>query len=388
MIRTIVRKLLEIEKGVYIKNKLFRKTQKRPMPEKANKILCFQMNSIGDAIMTQPVWTELKNIYRESSIDLICQPHIASLMKNDPALNTVYPFSTRRYKNWLFNDSQKMNEVCFAEKYDLFIDFSAVPVTALACSDEKAPLSIGFKRDIETPLGTFDMGRAYDLSVPYSDSKHIRKLLLELLLPLDKEIINGLSPTLFLPPNDIKKAKSFLKHENLEPDKYIIIHPGAKWNPKRWPLENWIKLLRLILKDYDMPVLVVGGSQDKKSVDIIQKEVISDKISLYISTDINVSSALVKLAHLCLCMDSAAMHIAAATGTTSISMFGPVSPRRSAPGDNEGCHVLYEKLFCSPCELYYTHDRCRRGLNFCMYSIKPELVYQKIFELTNNAVTH
>jgi len=75
------------------------------------------------------------------------------------------------------------------------------------------------------------------------------------------------------------------------------------------------------------------------------------------------------------------MHIAAAVGTKSIALFGPVSPSRSAPSEGKEFNAFYEDMFCSPCTLYYSRERCRRGINFCMYAIKPENVLTKMEEI-------
>jgi ADP-heptose:LPS heptosyltransferase len=133
-------------------------------------------------------------------------------------------------------------------------------------------------------------------------------------------------------------------------------------------------LIRLITKESPIPVLVFGGLGDENLVSAITNNLNSTVLKTMISNEIDATAAIIKQASLCICNDSAAMHIAAAVGTKSLALFGPVSPSRSAPPSEEGCTVLYHPMFCSPCELYYSRNRCRRGLNFCMHAIKPEEV--------------
>src|SRR5207247_2061816 len=68
--------------------------------------------------------------------------------------------------------------------------------------------------------------------------------------------------------------------------------------------------------------------------------------------------------------DSGPMHIAAATGTPVISLWGATSPTRSAPWGSEE-FVLRGTAACSPC---YTR-RCPIG-RLCMQRITPEQVLE------------
>src|SRR5919109_358130 len=68
--------------------------------------------------------------------------------------------------------------------------------------------------------------------------------------------------------------------------------------------------------------------------------------------------------------DSGPMHIAAATGTPVISLWGATSPIRSAPWGSEAW-VLQGPAACSPC--YVRHCRIGRA---CMQRITPERVLE------------
>ncbi|MGH8009052.1 MAG: glycosyltransferase family 9 protein, partial [Candidatus Binatia bacterium] len=75
-------------------------------------------------------------------------------------------------------------------------------------------------------------------------------------------------------------------------------------------------------------------------------------------------------ARLALGPDSGPMHIAAATGTPVISLWGATSPLRSAPWGSAEL-VLRGPAACSPCYV----RRCRIG-RVCMQRITPEQVLE------------
>ncbi len=168
------------------------------------------------------------------------------------------------------------------------------------------------------------------------------------------------------------------------------MHPGGKWPPKRWPPEHWKKLIDSLVRELSFDVLILGSKEDGSLINNIFEGSLHNtntKCQLILSDELDISSAIIEAAALCISNDSAAMHIAAALKTKSIALFGPVAPIRSAPTREEGCTVLYENMFCSPCTLYYSRTRCRRGINFCMYAISPEKVLEKARAILSDTST-
>jgi len=186
---------------------------------------------------------------------------------------------------------------------------------------------------------------------------------------------------LWIGSDGVEKAKERLSQAGIKGPGFVVIHPGAKWPPKQWPITQWRSLIDLITKELLGPVLVLGGPSDDHLVRAITEATSSSAVRTLILSEIEATAAIIKQASLCISNDSAPMHIAAAVGTKSLALFGPVSPSRSAPPPEEGCTVVYHPMFCSPCELYYSRNRCRRGLNFCMYALKPEEVLGKMIRI-------
>jgi ADP-heptose:LPS heptosyltransferase len=186
------------------------------------------------------------------------------------------------------------------------------------------------------------------------------------------------SPVLYFEDETMSKAMALLTAKGLIPGRFLVAHPGAKWPPRRWPLLYWRVLIEKLKDDLPYPVLLLGGPEDSAMIHGIAGEKGLSSVASLVSNDTALSSAIMKMATLCVCNDSGAMHIAAAVETPSISLFGPGHPQVSAPPKDDGCQVLYDAMFCSPCSQYYSRTRCRRGLNFCMHAISPERVYCEI----------
>jgi len=303
----------------------------------------------------------------------------------DPAIDSIFPFENHKYRPWLFKDSQRIRNIIKTGGYDLIIDFTALPLTVGVCAKEANTPSIGFKRFLNLSNGQIDLGLGYNLSFSYSDTDAIRDLMLRLVSPWNEELNAKSQPRLFFSRKTIEKARDLLTQSRVGNEKYIVFHPGAKWKPKRWPIRCWRALIEMAKDDSKYKIIILGGKDDIESVQrIIYGLEKSDGVAL-ICDQVDMASVIIREAVLCVCNDSAAMHIAAAVGTPSVTIFGPVSPSRSAPSNEEGCHVLYDDMFCSPCTLYYSRNRCRRGINFCMYAIKPRTVFRNIEQVLNTS---
>jgi lipopolysaccharide heptosyltransferase II len=381
MLSFLAKTCLEWEKARYFGAKLTRKRGRDVGIHDRNRVLCIQMNAIGDAIMTQPAWASLKASDPERRIDLLCRSHIAPLFKQDPSIKDILAFNPRKYRSWLFEDGRKLSDILSDRRYDAIVDFTALPLTAALCGHKNAPPSTGFSRLMRFRDKVIDIGQAYDLAFPYSEEEPLRKLMIGLVESFTAIHGDAKRPVLWIGNDVVEKAKALLSKIGIESSGFLVIHPGAKWPPKQWPLTHWSSLIHLITKELASPVLVLGGPADRDLVCTIAEGPNSRDVKALISNEIDATAAIIKEAALCISNDSAPMHIAAAVETRSLALFGPVSPGRSAPPPEEGCTVLYRPMFCSPCELYYSRNRCRRGLNFCMHAIKPEEVFSEVVRI-------
>jgi ADP-heptose:LPS heptosyltransferase len=382
--RYLARQYLDISRKRYLSALLKGKEHTEFKLHGARRFLCIQMNSIGDAIMSQAAWASLKAAIPDAHLDLICRHYIAPLFRGDPSISHLYPLKSRRFRSWLFEDGRRAEGILIGGRYDLVIDFTEDPLTASLCAQKFCPPSIGFRRISDGSAKDTPIASAYDLTFPYDPMEPVRPLFMRLVSPW--VVIPGetRSPVLYLEDLTLSKAMETLRNKGLIAKRFIVAHPGAKWSPRRWPLLHWRLLIEKLSRALPYPVLVLGGPEDSALLHSITDERRTESVACVMSDDIAFSAALIKLAALCVCHDSGAMHIAAAVGTPSVALFGPGHPNKTAPPQKEGTHVLYSPMFCSPCTQYYARDRCRRGINFCMHAISPERVLMEIEEILSD----
>tara|TARA_B100000686_G_scaffold348082_1_gene438298 strand:- start:176 stop:943 length:768 start_codon:yes stop_codon:yes gene_type:complete len=162
----------------------------------------------------------------------------------------------------------------------------------------------------------------------------------------------------------------------------FAIGPTANWGGKRWPIERFADLaLRAIGKNGVLPnakVAVLGTEEERSTAEhILQIIPTGSRIDL-IGKPLDLAAACIANARLFAGNDSGLMHIAAATGTPTLGLFGPSPERRYGPW---GIHCMsvrtretYEELVNAP-EFNY------RSQDSLMKSLTVEMAYDALFAL-------
>lgn len=113
---------------------------------------------------------------------------------------------------------------------------------------------------------------------------------------------------------------------------FALIHPGTRWQRKRWPLENWIELGRKLLTRF--PNLIISCGPDAEEVALaaaIQAALGQRALNTEGKLNWKQLAGLLHRARLFVGVDTAAMHLAAACQTPTVALFGPSSESHWKP---------------------------------------------------------
>ena len=129
---------------------------------------------------------------------------------------------------------------------------------------------------------------------------------------------------------------------------YIVIHPAAVMATKRWPLERFGQVARL-LAGRDFTIVITAGPGEESSTGHVAKEFDGSVILLGLS--IPELAELIRGARLYIGNDSGPMHLAAAVGTPTVAVWGSSDSRRWRPWGVEH-RVVQNPFECNPCPGY------------------------------------
>ncbi len=159
--------------------------------------------------------------------------------------------------------------------------------------------------------------------------------------------------------------------------------PGAQWNSKRWPEENFADIVQNICQENDTPVCIfigpkeVGWFSESRLAMVAAKhqqvEVIQDRPL------VEVASLLAECS-LVLTNDSGLLHVAEAVGTPVLAFFGPTVKQFGYFPRLPGSRVMEVALDCRPCSRNGKRE-CHRGDLACLERIEPVLVLETLTQM-------
>ena len=150
-------------------------------------------------------------------------------------------------------------------------------------------------------------------------------------------------------------------------DNTICLAPGSSNTPeKRWPTENWIKLLKELNQNFTMlRFKLIGTSTDTTICAEISNAVNSSKVeNLSGKTDLVELCKLLTRSKCLVCNDSGAMHLANLLGTRIVAIFNATIPEITGP------------LFNAP-KILVSRNSCASESKF------DELISRKVIDCLN-----
>jgi len=159
--------------------------------------------------------------------------------------------------------------------------------------------------------------------------------------------------------------------------------PGAQWDSKRWPAENFAALLRLFRTETDGQVRIFLGPREQSwysnsalardaaadaAVDVIRLPDLPAVARSLAATDVLVTN------------DSGLLHVAEAVGTRVLAFFGPTVQEFGYFPLLQGSRVLETELDCRPCSRNGKRP-CHRGDLACLTRISPELACETLLKM-------
>jgi heptosyltransferase-2 len=150
---------------------------------------------------------------------------------------------------------------------------------------------------------------------------------------------------------------------------------GAYGNAKHWPREHSIELSRRLASEFGLTVLVLCGPTERADAASLAATASHPRVLSLAEEDVRFgpTKAIIQRARLLVSTDSGPRHIAAAVGTPTITLFGPIDPRWSENYQPGAVH-LHLPLECSPCG----RRVCPLGHHRCMRDLTPDLVLQAV----------
>ena len=265
-----------------------------------NKILLITLSNIGDAVMTTPVLEALHNHYPQATIDIVTDARAHELFTHCPYAGDV--LLKDKQAGW--RGTAALVKQLRRTRYDLVVDLRTDGLTLLLRTRQR------LTRRGSRPLGQHAAERHFGVI-----SRHVATSTLP-------------ATQVWLSAVEHRYASEQLAV--LPGERWLALAPGARWPPKCWPGQNFHALVNRLQTDFDA-VILLGDATEHSVCQDISDHLSLPGINLAGKTGLLQAAAVLAQSQLFVGNDSGLGHIAAATGTPTVTLFGPGDPARYHP---------------------------------------------------------
>ena len=301
-------------------------------------ILIVRLGALGDVVHTVPAVAALRRALPGARIDWAVDARHAAFVRLVEPVDRVIPLEGRAVRAWL-----DLVRRLRAAGYEAALDFQGLMKSAVLARASGARRVLGFSLFHLREKGA----RPFYSEVgaePRAEGHVIRKNL-ALLAALGIRTTAIEFPIAAVPS---RAADEVVKEADGRP--LALLNPGAAWPNKRWPAARFGSAARELREAHGMhPVVLWGPGEEALASEVVHASAGAARLAP--PTAIGDVVALSRAASLVISGDTGPLHLAAAVGTATVSLFGPTDPSRNGPWDDqdeavsrfETCRCRYER---------------------------------------------
>lgn len=261
-------------------------------------ILFVTATRIGDAVLSTGLLAYLVERHPGARVTVAAGPVAAPLFEAVPGLERIITLRKRSFStHWL-----ALWGAVAARRWDIVVDLRGSALAWLLSARRRHVMAKGKEGEHRVR----QLGRLFDLDPPPS-------------------------PRLWLTPAHEKAAEALVPPG----PPVLAIGPAANWRGKQWRAENFAALAqRLTAADGSIPgarVAVFAAAHERAQAEPLLAAIPARRTIDLIGIDLLTAAAVLRRAAMFIGNDTGLMHIAAASGTPTLGLFGPSPIDQYAP---------------------------------------------------------
>ena len=355
----------------------------------ARRVLIVKLSALGDVVHATPVAAALRDAFPHLEVDWAVEPPAAPLLARCSAVTEVRVAArarrTRRLLPTVMSDFTALARELRARRYDIALDLQGLTKSAILAWASGARVRLGYDwlREL-APLFVRRVRRR-------PESIHVVDQLLDVARSLGAH-----APAVRFPiePSDadLAQACELLREAGLEHGKpFLVLNPtdGGGGGGKGLPPATMAEAMDRVTGETGLSWVLIGGPGDRPRAEATMARSSAPAFDLVGRTSIQQTAAVIKLAMLHLSGDTGTAHIAAALGTTPVSVHGRSNPDRVGPYGYRHLVVDARPHCCERCRRYQesapvnSPSACRDGSAQCMRKVTAEEVASAVLRGLN-----
>jgi heptosyltransferase I len=295
------------------------------------RVLVVRLGAMGDVLHAMPAVAALRARLPECHIGWVIEPRWAPLLRSNdgdartPAMPLVDALHTANARGWArrpfasatWSAMHTLRRELHAGQYDVAIDLQGAVRSALIGRASGAPL-MGEAKPREAPARWFFKRTVMTRGV------HVIEQAAEVVAGAIAQPMDPILPPLPVDCAAEARVTEVLAHSQ----PLVLLHPGAGWGAKRWPVARY-GALAAALKTNGYAVTVNRAPGEERLAD----EVVHASGGAACAVTMNISEliALTRRSELAIGGDTGPLHLACALGKPVVGIYGPTDPARNGP---------------------------------------------------------
>ena len=330
---------------------------------------------IGDLILASKSIRAIRNGYPDAEIHLLTSTEAAPLAENYPYIDYVHAFpirELRKDKRCIFTILRNVRDLRRLS-FDLCVNLyrvgslSGAAKMGILFSSLKAKRKIGHNKD------GFGLFLTEKVSSGIFKGRHVVDTMQEIASQAGG-VADNRGIEVFWSPKITAKWDTFFAQ--IEGKSLVGINPGGDRENRRWAPDRFAAVAEKIIEQFHSRLILLGGPADRQIAASIEYGIHSDVDNLSGKIPVEELPYIISRLDLLITNDSGPMHIAAATKTPLVAIFGPEDPMLFGPYTApELFRIVYKQMNCRPCN----NKHCPSPT--CLDQIMPEEVHRYCIEL-------
>ena len=335
--------------------------------QEVNKVLVVRLRSIGDAVLTTPSLIALRRFLPQARIDILLEERIAPVLEGFSEVDRVITIDSHSLWSRL-----RVARQLRATRYDVVYNLHGGTTATLLTRATGARHRVGF--------GHYQYRWLHNHLAPSSaelwgtSKLHSVEQQLALLgwtgVPVTDRPPTSLAVTTEAAASVTRKLRE-CGFDETRP--FAVLHPGASYLTKQWAVDKFARVAEDLARR-GLPSVVIAAPAEEPIIAALIKESQAPVTGLATLTLPEIT-ALTARSRLFVGNDSGIAHIAAATGTPSVVIFGSSNVTHWRPWATQPNEIVREELPCQPCHGY-----------FCAEFEKPECIIRVPVERVTGAI--
>lgn len=324
------------------------------------RILIVKLSSIGDVVHTLPAAALLRGALPDAQIAWAVEHAASAIIEGSPVIDELIRLDTKAWRKDLLRGSIARDaragfsrlrgaaELNGDGRTDLAIDFQGLMKSGVIAFASRATKRLGLQtsdlRESASKVFLTEQAATSEFIHVIDKNLALARAAIAIVTKQsnpDRPSTDGYDFPIAVSEDDERYVQEVIESQG---GPFVILNPGGGWPTKLWPAGQYAKLADWLSDDCGLKSLVTFGPGEEALAHTVVSGSRS-KSTRAVASTLKQFVALARHAALFVGGDTGPLHLAAASGTPIVGLYGPTSPARNGPFDPRDVTVGRE-LWC------------------------------------------